>query len=54
MYFKIAIPKIKHNPLLKVTKKIILPLPNQNDASLNLMNDPEGLKLENVIHKSPK
>lgn len=43
MYFKIAIPKIKHNPLLKVTKKITLPLPNKNDDSLNLMNDCGGL-----------
>ena len=55
MYFKVAIPKVKHNPLLKVTKKIILPLPKQNDAALNLMNDCEGAhKLEAVIHKSPK
>ena len=54
MYFKIAMAKIKHNPLIKVTKKIIFPLPKQNDASLNIINDCEGLKLENVIHKSPK
>ena len=54
MYFKIAMPKFKHNPLLNVTKKIILPLPKQNDASSNLLKDLEGSKLETVIHKSPK
>ena len=54
MYFKIAMPKFKQNPLLKVTKKIILPLPKQNDASSNLLKHSEGSKLETVIHKSPK